>query len=99
MGEESWPGLRGFRLKFSLFSHISAGAGSGPLGRRNKTLEREGGGGGGEGGGGRWCGGGCQGHQNCREGGYSLSSGNTGIPGGNLASFFKTYEGCKKEQY
>ena len=44
---------------------------------------------GGEGGGGVgvvW--GGCQGHQNCREGGYSLSSGNTGIPGGNLASFF-----------
>ena len=76
---KSWPGLRGFRLKFSLFSHISAGAGSGPLGRRNKTLEREGGGG---------VGGGCQGHQNCREGGYSLSSGNTGIPGGNLASFF-----------
>ena len=76
---KSWPGLRGFRLKFSLFSHISAGAGSGPLGRRNKTLEREGGGGGG---------GGCQGHQNCWEGGYSLSSGNTGIPGGNLASFF-----------
>ena len=33
-------------------------------------------------------GGGCQGHQNCWEGGYSLSSGNTGIPGGNLASFF-----------
>ena len=46
---KSWPGLRGFRLKFSLFSHISAGAGSGPLGRRNKTLEREGGGGGGGG--------------------------------------------------
>ena len=45
MGEESWPGMRGFRLKFSLFSHISDGAGSGPLGRRNKTLEREGGGG------------------------------------------------------
>ena len=41
--------MRGFRLKFSLFSHISAGAGSGPLGRRNKTLEREGGGGGGGG--------------------------------------------------
>ena len=55
---KSWLGLRGFRLKFSLFSHISAGAGSGPLGRRNKTLEREGGGGGGEGGGGWWCGGG-----------------------------------------